>query len=96
MLLRLTASLPRVGAVLHLGPAAAGGGRPQRLEATLSGIGFSLAEESEVGLRPWSNSNVMRPACALQRSTHWGPTTTLRHCGMVQLFHVTGSAQPTL
>lgn len=45
VLLRLTASLPKAGISLQLGPA---GSKVERLEVLLSGASFSLAEDNEV------------------------------------------------
>lgn len=74
VLLRLTASVPRAGVVLHLG--AAGSDAAQRLEATLSGVAFSLAEDSEVGL------GLAVCVCCPQRqsdNSHRNPLTTIMH-----------------
>ena len=50
VLLRLTASIPKAGALVQFveGNGGAGHRRPVRLEAMLIGAAFSLAEDAEV------------------------------------------------
>jgi hypothetical protein len=48
VLLRLTASLPKAGFSVRLGPASEGGANIERLEALLTGAVVTLAEDNEV------------------------------------------------